>query len=73
MESSKNPWNLIYALNGDAKKSVETIRQFQELENEIIQLTGFSLGQLKVLFAEGYTLQPPKKPVSILELLRENY
>ncbi len=40
-------------------RNARTICEFHELEHDIKELTGFSLEQLKALFAKGYTLQPP--------------
>lgn len=46
----------------------DSIRSYQELEMEIIQLTGFNFITLRNLFASGYTLFPPKNDSSLSEL-----
>ena len=40
-------------------RNARTLYNFHELENDITELSGFNLEQLKVLFAAGYTLTPP--------------
>ena len=67
MEANK----ILYALNRRVKELNSDIRCFSELNQRIIQLTGYDLWQLETLFAAGYTLQPPKEPVSMLVLLKE--
>ena len=41
----------------------EDLRRYEELEIQIKQLTGYNIESLKVLFAKGYTLEPPKNSV----------
>jgi hypothetical protein len=46
------------------------IAELDRLATEIQALTGYSLGELKGLFAAGYTLEAPKQ-ISMEELLQE--
>ena len=50
------------------------LRKFDELNNKIMQLTGYDIEKLVELFAAGYILTPPKydsKPMSTLMNLKE--
>lgn len=47
------------------------LQEYQELELEIQQLTGKDLKCLKALFAQGWTLSPPKKSISSSDALNE--
>ena len=38
----------------------ETLMEYEKLEIEVKQLTGFNFETLKMLFAAGWTLVPPK-------------
>lgn len=49
-------------------------KQLGALEQEISELrvvSGYSVEQLIYLFAKGYTLQPPKEPMTMCELAKE--
>lgn len=48
----------------------DRIAELDRLATEIQTLTGYSLEELKNLFAAGYTLEAPK-PVSMEEFLEE--
>ena len=51
-------------------ESWDRIAELDRLATEIQALTGYSLEELKGLFAAGYTLEAPKQ-VSMEELLQE--
>lgn len=51
--------------------SARLLQKYEELELEIKQLTGKDLKCLKVLFAQGWTLEPPKKQPTLLEAMAE--
>lgn len=38
----------------------KTLREFEEMEHRLIQVSGFDMEKLIELFAAGYTLNPPK-------------
>lgn len=38
----------------------KTLREFDEMEHQLIKVSGFDMEKLIELFAAGYTLQPPK-------------
>lgn len=44
------------------------LQKYEELENEIKQLVGMDLHCLKVRFASGWTLEPPKENVALEKL-----
>lgn len=46
------------------------LRVYEELENEIKQLTGFNLESLKRLFMKGYTLQAPAPSGSLTDMIK---
>lgn len=48
----------------------DRIAELDQLATEIQTLTGYSLEELKNLFAAGYTLEAPKQ-ISMEELLQE--
>lgn len=50
--------------------ALDRIAELDRLATEIQALTGYSLEELKGLFAAGYTLEAPKQ-ISMEELLRE--
>lgn len=41
--------------------AMKLLREYDELESEIKQLTGKDLKCIKALFACGWTLEPPKR------------
>lgn len=51
-------------------ESWDRIAELDRLATEIQALTGYSLEELKGLFAAGYTLEAPKQ-ISMEELLQE--
>lgn len=65
MEPSSDLLDYAILLNNSLRTFSDLLRQYQELENDIILLTGYGLGQLKALFAKGYTLQSPIETVEI--------
>lgn len=47
-----------------------TARYYDELENKLYMVSGYTVSQLIKLFAAGCTLQPPKnESISTLDLL----
>lgn len=50
--------------------ALDRIAELDRLTTEIQTLTGYSLEELKGLFAAGYTLEAPKQ-ISMEELLQE--
>ena len=46
----------------------KNLRTFEEMEHRLIQVSGFDMEKLIDLFAAGYTLQPPKKNLSLEEM-----
>lgn len=53
-----------------AAEAWDRIAELDQLATEIQTLTGYSLEELKNLFAAGYTLEAPKQ-ISMEELLQE--
>ena len=52
--------------------SARLLQKYEELELEIKQLTGKDLTCLAILFAQGWTLEPPRKSVSFADMLEDN-
>lgn len=63
-----NANTIMYALNNRVKELNGEVKRFKEIENALIELTGYDLKQLQTLFAAGYTLEPPKKDPLVIRL-----
>lgn len=51
---------------------LDSLKAYKELEEtalEIEKLSGYSLESLREKFAEGWTLVPPKKSITLSELI----
>lgn len=48
---------------------VNTLVEYEKIEMEIKQLTGFNLKQLRALFAMGVTLKRPEYDLSLNQLM----
>lgn len=60
-------------LSDDAIKYLQDcVRYYDELEMEVIYLTGLNFNTLRNLFASGYTLSTPKKDSSLSESIERN-
>ena len=46
-------------------EGIKTWSEYEEMENRLIQVSGFDMEKLIELFAAGYTLKPPKQPESL--------
>lgn len=44
------------------------LREYEKLEHAIRQVSGLNLRQLELLFASGWTLEPPKENVALEKL-----
>ena len=52
----------------DYRDLVDTLIEYEKLEIDVKQLTGFDFKCLRDLFAKGYTLTPPKPPMPLSEM-----
>lgn len=54
--------------------SLKTSENFQKLDEDMTKLeklSGYSLDKLLEMFATGWTLEPPEKNFTLIELLKE--
>lgn len=52
-------------------RAIKNLRQYEEDEQRLIELSGCDIDKLIELFAAGYTLKPPEPSGTLVDILRE--